>query len=115
MKKFDLEKLYKIIEIRVKNKAKNSYSYKLFKNPRLLNKKILEEANELIKTKNKKQVIWEASDLLYFMLVFLVKRNIKINDILGKLNQRNKKLIKAQKYKLLGKMMVGEGKCQMKQ
>jgi len=115
MKKFSLEALYRIIEKRITSKNKDSYSYKLFRNPKLLNKKILEEARELTKTKNKKQAIWEASDLLYFMLVFLVKRNIEINDILGKLKQRNKKLIKAQKYKLSVKKRLGEGKCQLKQ
>jgi len=115
MKKFSLEALYRIIEKRITSKNKDSYSYKLFRNPKLLNKKILEEARELTKTKNKKQAIWKASDLLYFMLVFLVKRNIEINDILGKLKQRNKKLIKAQKYKLSVKKRLGEGKCQLKQ
>ena len=108
MKKFNLEALYRIIEKRTAGKNKDSYSYKLFRNPKLLNKKILEEAKELTKTKNKKQVIWEASDLLYFMLVFLVKRNVKIRDIFGELKQRNKKLIKAQKYKLLVKKRQGD-------
>ncbi len=90
MKKFNLNTLYEIIEKRIKTKSKDSYSYKLYKNPDLLKKKILEEANELIRTKNKKQVIWETSDLLYFILVFLVKREVKLNKIEKKLKERNK-------------------------
>jgi len=90
MKKFNLNTLYTIIEKRIKTKSKDSYSYKLYKNPKLLNKKILEEAEELTKTKNKKQVIWETSDLLYFILVFLVKREVKLNQIEKKLKERNK-------------------------
>lgn len=90
MKQFNLETLYKIIGKRIETKSKDSYSYKLYKNPKLLNKKILEEAEELTKTKNKKQVIWEISDLLYFILVFLIKRKVKLEQIERKLMERNK-------------------------
>lgn len=90
MKKFNLNTLYIIIEKRIKTKSEDSYSYKLYKNPKLLNRKILEEAEELTKTKNKKQVMWETSDLLYFILVFLVKRGIRLNQIEKKLKERNK-------------------------
>jgi len=96
MKKFSLKSLYKIIEKRVESKNINSYSYKLYKNPKLLKKKILEEANELIRTKNRKQVVWEASDLLYFIIVFLVKRGVKLNKIEKKLMERNKNKEKLQ-------------------
>ena len=100
MKKFSLETLSGIIQRRIRTKNRNSYSYKLFKNSKLLNKKILEEARELIKTKNKNQVIWEASDLFYFISVFLVKRQVNLKKVLLKLEERNKKpkkLIKSQK------------------
>lgn len=100
MKKFNLSILYKIIEKRIQSNNKNSYSYKLYKNPKLLNKKVLEEAAELTKTKNKKQVIWETADLLYFLLVFLVKRGVSLEQIEIKLRERNKnkeKLIKLKK------------------
>jgi len=90
-KKFSLNELYAVIEQRIASKAKDSYSYKLFKNPKLLNKKILEEANELIRAKNKKQVIWEASDLLYFTIAFLVKRGVNLKDIDNMLERRNNK------------------------
>ena len=99
MKKFNLNKLYEIIERRVKSQDKASYSYRLYKNPKLLKRKILEEAGELTKTKNKKQVIWETSDLLYFITVFLVKRSVSLNKIEKKLEQRNiNKSTKFNKY-----------------
>ena len=56
MKKFNLQELEKIIQNRIKSKNKNSYSYNLSKNPKLLNKKIIEEACELTLAKNKNQV-----------------------------------------------------------
>jgi phosphoribosyl-ATP pyrophosphohydrolase/phosphoribosyl-AMP cyclohydrolase/histidinol dehydrogenase len=89
--KFDLKALYKIIGKRIRSESESSYSYKLFKNPKLLNKKILEEANELIRTKNKKQVTWESADLLYFVITFLVKRGVSLEDIELMLERRNKK------------------------
>jgi|SRR3989344_3657362 len=90
MKDFKFEDLYKLIESRIKSKDKSSYSYQLSDNPKLLYKKILEEAKELTKTKNKNQVIWESSDLIYFLIVFLVKRQVKLEEIKSKLNERNK-------------------------
>lgn len=95
---FSLMDLYKIIEKRIESKDRESYSYNLYTNSKLLNRKILEEANELVNTKNKKQVVWESSDLLYFVLVFLVKRRVKLGDVENKLAERNiiklRKLIK---------------------
>ena len=90
MKDFEFEDLYKIIEEKIKSDDSSSYSYKLSNNPKLLNKKIIEEAKELTKTKNKNQVIWESSDLIYFLIVFLVKRQVKLEEIKSKLNERNK-------------------------
>jgi phosphoribosyl-ATP pyrophosphohydrolase len=92
-----LNKLYKIIDKKTKNKEKNSYSYEVYKNPKLLRKKIIEEANELVRTKNKKQVVWETSDLLYFITLLLVKRKVKLGDVENKLIERN--LIKSRKLK----------------
>jgi phosphoribosyl-ATP pyrophosphohydrolase len=92
MPKFDFEELYRIIQKRIRAKNRDSYSYQLFTNSKLLNKKILEEAQELIKTRNKKQVVWETSDLLYFTIVFLVKRKVSLSQVKRKLKQRNEKM-----------------------
>ena len=97
---FNLEELYKIINSRIKSKNENSYTCKLNKNPKLLYKKIKEEATELTKTRNKKQVIWETADLLYFVTVLLAKRKVKFKKVYKKLEERNKKprkLIKSNK------------------
>jgi len=97
-----LNKLYQIINKKTRNKEKNSYSYLVYKNPKLLRKKIVEEANELIRTKNKKQAIWETADLLYFITLFLVKRNIKLKDVENKLIERNKRCRKLKKTERRG-------------
>jgi len=92
-----LNKLYRIIDKKTKNKERDSYSYMVYSNSKLLRKKIIEEANELIRTKNKKQAVWETSDLLYFLTLFLVKRKVKLKDVENKLIERN--LIKSRKLK----------------
>ena len=91
MKKFNLEKLYDKLKLRIESADKNSYTFKLAKNPKLLYKKIKEEANELTCTRNKSQVLWEASDLLYFVTVLLVKRGVRFEKVFEKLEERNKK------------------------
>jgi phosphoribosyl-ATP pyrophosphohydrolase len=97
MQKFDFEELYRIIRQKILSRNSESYSYRLFKSPKLLYKKILEEAMELTKTKNKKQVVWEASDLIYFMTVFLVKRKVSFSQIKRKLKQRNREKMRRRK------------------
>ena len=103
-KKFDFEELYRIIRKRIAGKSQNSYSYKLYINPKLLNRKILEEAKELTLAKNKNQVTWEASDMIYFLTVFLVKRNVNFDSIKSKLMERNSTIKKmSRKENLLNK------------
>jgi len=88
--KFDIDSLTRIIDKRIKEKSSLSYTYRLFRNPDLLRKKLFEETKELVNIKNKKQAIWEAADLLYFMLVFLAKRKVNIQDVERMLERRNK-------------------------
>ena len=56
-------------------------------------KKIGEESAETIvaaKNNNKEEIIGEASDLIYHLLVLLNDREVKIEDIFNKLNSRHK-------------------------
>ena len=98
---FDINSLYSIVKSRIRSRNIKSYSYIIYKNSKEINKKLIEEAKELIRTRNKKQVVWEASDLLYFLMLFLVKRGVKIKEILRELEKRNKiKLIKTENENL---------------
>ena len=87
---FTLESLYRVIGEKIKEQNKDSYTFSLCKDSKLLNSKIKEEAAELTLTKNKSQVIWESADLLYFVLVFLAKRQVTLKQIENKLKERNK-------------------------
>jgi phosphoribosyl-ATP pyrophosphohydrolase/phosphoribosyl-AMP cyclohydrolase/histidinol dehydrogenase len=96
-KKFDLEELYGKLKERINSRDKTSYTLKLTKDPKLLYKKIREEARELTQTKNKNQVMWEAADLLYFVTTLLVKRGVSFESVFEKLKERNKKAKKLNK------------------
>ena len=84
-----------IINERNKNKNPDSYTSKLLNEgmPKIA-QKIVEEAGELsiasLTDKNKDQIIYEFSDLLFHMLVLLKKANINIENIWDELESRKK-------------------------
>ena len=90
----ELSKLVKIIK---KNKNKNpkiSYTASLFKKGKnFCIKKFMEEARELAassKYSNKKNIVYEASDLLYHFLVLLEFKKISITSIMKELKKRQR-------------------------
>ena len=87
-----IEKLYHLIETRVKNKTKNSYTNKLLKlGSKKIAQKFGEEANELIidyLNGSKKRTIEEAADVIYHFLVLLKSKKITLNEINKELSKR---------------------------
>ena len=90
-----LNSIISIINERNKNKNPDSYTSKLLNEgmPKIA-QKIVEEAGELsiasLTDKNKNQIIYEFSDLLFHMLVLLKKANIDIENIWDELESRKK-------------------------
>ena len=80
-----IEKLFEKIELRVKNKSKNSYTNKLLKEgPKKISQKFGEESIELIidyLSGSKKRTIEEAVDVIYHLLVLLKSKKINIKEI----------------------------------
>ena len=87
-----IEKLFEKIELRVKNKSKNSYTNKLLKEgPKKIAQKFGEESTELIVdylSGSKKRTIEEAVDVIYHLLVLLKSKKISIDDIHKELDKR---------------------------
>ena len=87
-----IEELYRLIETRVKNKTKNSYTNKLLKlGSKKIAQKFGEEANELIidyLNGSKKRTIEEAVDVIYHFLVLLKSKKITLNEINKELSKR---------------------------
>ncbi len=90
-----LNSIISIINERNKNRNPDSYTSKLLNEgmPKIA-QKIVEEAGELsiasLTDKNKDQIIYEFSDLLFHMLVLLKKANIDIENIWDELESRKK-------------------------
>ncbi|PIN98875.1 MAG: phosphoribosyl-ATP diphosphatase [Candidatus Diapherotrites archaeon CG10_big_fil_rev_8_21_14_0_10_31_34] len=81
-----------MIEKRKQSFSEKSFTCKLLKDPLLLIEKVSEESEELIEAaeiKEKKEVIWEAADLLYFLMVLLAKREVKLKEVFMELERRN--------------------------
>lgn len=87
-KEFKLSDLYDIIQDRILNPVDNSYTSKFSKDERLVIEKIREESNEVINYTDDKNLVWEIADLLYFIMVLMAKKGIKLQDILNELWSR---------------------------
>ena len=91
-----LDELYEVIMDRKTNPKKESYTSQLLYHEKGINailEKIGEECVELIlavKDGNRREIIYEASDLIYHMLVLFVKLDIKLEEIWKELERRRR-------------------------
>lgn len=65
-----------------------SYTRRLFDHPNLLRAKLLEEAGELARARDREHVVREAADVLYFTLAHLVRAGVGLAEVETELNQR---------------------------
>jgi phosphoribosyl-ATP pyrophosphohydrolase/phosphoribosyl-AMP cyclohydrolase len=90
-----LQELYDVIEKRIKQKAKDSYTYALHKKGlKEILKKVGEEGIEVIissEDEPKERIVYEISDLLYHLLVLMVEKRISISEVYDELAARRKK------------------------
>jgi len=88
-----LTELWRVFEERRSGQNPSSYTFKLLSNRNLLLKKIAEESSEIIiaaKDKQRKEIVYEAGDLLYHLMVLLYDEGITMNDIYKELEGRRK-------------------------
>ena len=84
-----LEELVKTIRERKDSSEHESYTKKLLMDNNLCREKVMEEINELIDALNKKKKqVHEAADSIYHLLVLLEANDVKIEDVLGELKNR---------------------------
>ena len=90
--KFTMCGLMELIKGRKENKVEGSYTSYLFeKGLDKILKKIGEESSEvIIAAKNdRKEAIYEISDLIYHLMVLMAEENIEIKDIIKELASRH--------------------------
>ncbi len=91
-----LNKLYDILMDRKINPKEESYTSKLLYHPKGINKileKLGEECTELIlavKDGKREEIVYETADLIYHLLVLLVKLDIKLEEIWNELERRRR-------------------------
>ena len=84
-----LEELVKIIRTKKKSNPNKSYTKQLLSSKKLCIAKVKEELEELIEAiQNGKQEKHEAADLIYHLFVFFEVNNIKIEDVMNELKNR---------------------------
>lgn len=93
LKEFSYESLMKLIEGRKTDKKEGSYTTYLFeKGIDKILKKVGEESTEVIiaaHANDKKETIYEISDLLYHLMVLMVEQGISLDDIFTELSSRH--------------------------
>ena len=85
-----LTQLVKIIAERKQNPKPKSYVSSIVNDKQEIINKLNEELAELIEAEKDSEIIWEAADLLFFMLVYLENRSIKFSQVLYELERRRK-------------------------
>tara|TARA_B110000444_G_scaffold205928_1_gene199276 strand:+ start:259 stop:531 length:273 start_codon:yes stop_codon:yes gene_type:complete len=87
----NLEQLIKTIRERKNFSPDQSYTNKLLKDKKLSVSKVKEEIKELIEAvEENSNVIHEAADVIYHLMVYLESNNIKIEDVMEELKKRQK-------------------------
>ena len=86
--KSSMERLYGTIADRFANPKPGSYTATL--NSKRVREKVLEEAEELTEAEDRREVIWEAADLLYFVSVLMFQEKVTWQDVYDELDRRHK-------------------------
>jgi len=88
-----VSELWRVFEERRREGSESSYTLKLLRNRNLLLKKIGEESAEVIlaaKDGKREEMVYEAADLLYHLMVLLYDEKITIEDVYKELEGRRK-------------------------
>ena len=86
-----LETLFKLARDRKNSPIEGSYTNKLLSDKSFSKEKVLEEIKELIEAVDKNtNIVHEAADVFYHLIMYLEANNVKIEDVMEELNQRKK-------------------------
>ncbi len=88
-----IERIFEVIVDRIKNPTEKSYVSKLNrKGEDAVLQKIGEETTELVlavKANRPEEIVHEATDILFFILVLLAQKNLKLQEIFKQLEHRH--------------------------
>ncbi|KIY02311.1 uncharacterized protein Z520_02449 [Fonsecaea multimorphosa CBS 102226] len=87
-----LSRLQRTLQQRKVEAPEGSYTARLFNDPKLVNAKIKEEADELCAATSKEDIASEAADLLYFALARCIAADVTLEDIEKNLDLKSLKV-----------------------
>lgn len=87
-----VHKLQSILQDRLRSAPPGSYTKRLFDDPGFLQKKLLEEAQELVEAQDPDHIAAEAADVMYFMMTRCVAGGVTLRDIERHLDRRTLKV-----------------------
>jgi len=86
-----LENLIKLARERKSAPVDGSYTNKLLNDKSLSKAKVLEEVDELIEAvEENSNIIHEAADVFYHLLMYLEANDVKIEEVMSELEKRKK-------------------------
>ena len=86
-----LENLIKLARERKSSPIDGSYTNKLLTDKLLSKAKVLEEVDELIEAvEENSNIIHEAADVFYHLLMYLEANDVKIEEVMSELEKRKK-------------------------
>ncbi len=87
-RELSLETLEEVILSRRNKRDGQSYTQKVLASSEGVAAQLLEQARQLVAAQDRNQIIWEAADLLYFMLVHLARQGVRLGDVLREIRGR---------------------------
>jgi len=79
---------------RIESTDEKSFTKKLISEPKMLEKKLLEEARELSEAVTSEEVAFEAADVLYFSLVKMLGAGVKLETVHQELARRMNRVVR---------------------
>ncbi|KAJ5756361.1 hypothetical protein N7533_005904 [Penicillium manginii] len=87
-----LSRLQKTLQARKADAPAGSYTARLFNEPKLVDAKVMEEADELCRATTKEEIAFEAADLFYFALTKCTAAGVSLEDIERNLDLKSLKV-----------------------
>jgi len=89
-REFSLARLCEVIQERRADPKPGSYTAFLFEKDDRIPRKLNEELYELLTARGHDDVVWEAADVLYFLLAYLVKNGVSLEEVVAELRGRER-------------------------
>lgn len=82
------------LQQRINGSDTKSFTHKLANDAKMLETKLLEEAQELSDADSIDEITWEAADVLYFSLVKMVKHDVPLDRVFAELSRRMNRVVR---------------------